>query len=217
MADVRQYTVRIADSEIERLRSKLSLASFPDELEGAEWDYGAPLSDVKRLSTYWKDRFDWKKAEYNINELPNRMVTIDIDGFDPLEIHFIHAAGANKAAIPLLFVHGCMCRLFKLRDKANSAYQGPGSFLEVSKLLPLLKQSEQEGGPSFHVVAPSLPNFGFSSRVKERGFGLGQYAETCHKLMLTLGYDEYVTQGGDWVSNCFTCLTFLGNLADIYK
>ncbi|PBP18696.1 hypothetical protein BUE80_DR010343 [Diplocarpon rosae] len=24
------------------------------------------------------------------------------------------------------------------------------------------------------------------------------YAETCHKLMLCLGYNEYVTQGGDW-------------------
>ena len=122
MADVRQYTVRIADSEIERLRSKLSLASFPDELEGAEWDYGAPLSDVKRLTTYWKDRFDWKKAEHKINELPNRMVPIDIDGCAPVEIHFIHAAGAHKAAIPLLFVHGCMCQLFELMNKANSVH-----------------------------------------------------------------------------------------------
>lgn len=37
-------------------------------------------------------------------------------------------------------------------------------------------------GPAFHVVALSLPNYGFSEGVKKRGFGLAQYAETCHKL-----------------------------------
>jgi pimeloyl-ACP methyl ester carboxylesterase len=47
-------------------------------------------------------------------------------------------------------------------------------------------------------VAPSLPNFGFSEGVKKRGFGYVQYAETVNKLMLQLGYDQYVTQGGDW-------------------
>lgn len=58
-----------------------------------------------------------------------------------------------------------------------------------------------EGGndqPAFHVIAPSLPNFGFSAGATKKGFGLPQYAETCHKLMLKLGYDQYATQGGDW-------------------
>lgn len=48
------------------------------------------------------------------------------------------------------------------------------------------------------MVAPSLPNFGFSGVVKRPGFGIAQHAETCHKLMRGLGYDQYVTQGGDW-------------------
>ncbi|KAF5026738.1 hypothetical protein F66182_1157 [Fusarium sp. NRRL 66182] len=72
----------------------------------------------------------------------------------------------------------------------------PGNFLEALKILPLLTESET--GPSFHVVAPSLPNFGFSDGVTKRGFSIPQYAETVHKLMLKLGYDKYVTQGGDW-------------------
>ena len=66
---------------------------------------------------------------------------------------------------------------------------GPGSFIEVTKLLPLL-QGDVES-PAFHVVAPSLPNFGFSSGLKKRGFALAQYAETCHKVMLKLGYEQY--------------------------
>jgi len=65
------------------------------------------------------------------------------------------------------------------------------------KLLPLLR-GDIPNTPAFHVVAPSLPNFGWSSGVKERGFSLEQYAQTCHMLMLQLGYDQYVTQGGDW-------------------
>ena len=66
---------------------------------------------------------------------------------------------------------------------------GPGSFIEVTKILPLLKGDGKS--PGFDVVAPSLPNFGFSSGVKKAGFGQEQYAETCHKLMLSLGYNEY--------------------------
>jgi hypothetical protein len=67
--------------------------------------------------------------------------------------------------------------------------------MEVLPILPLLAKS---GGPAFHIVAPSLPNYGFSEGPKKRGFAAAQYAETCHKLMLSLGYNEYVTQGGDW-------------------
>ena len=66
---------------------------------------------------------------------------------------------------------------------------GPGSFIEVKKLLPLL--SGKDGSPAFHVVAPSLPNFGFSDGVTKQGFCLPQYAEACHKLMLKLGYTNY--------------------------
>lgn len=55
-----------------------------------------------------------------------------------------------------------------------------------------------DDGPSFHVVAPPLPNFGFSDAVQKKGFSIPQYAEVVHKLMLKLGYDQYVTQGGDW-------------------
>lgn len=78
---------------------------------------------------------------------------------------------------------------------------GPGSFLEVSKLIPHLTSSSKSQNsaddgeyPVFDVVAPSLPNFGFSSESKNRGFGLDQYAEVCHKLMLKLGYNEYGMQ-----------------------
>ncbi|EKG19467.1 Epoxide hydrolase-like protein [Macrophomina phaseolina MS6] len=172
------YTVNVPDEALEILRNKLAVATFPDELGAADqWPYGAPLADVKRLAKYWQDGFDWRKAEAKINNLPNFKTQVEVKGFSPVDIHFVYQKSDSESAIPLLFCHGW-----------------PGSFIEVTKLLPLLKS----GSPAFHVVAPSLPNFGFSSGVKEPGFSLQQYAEVCHKLMVQLGYDEYVTQGGDW-------------------
>ena len=53
---------------------------------------------------------------------------------------------------------------------------GPGHFLEVEKMLPLLTANSPEH-PSFHVVAPSLPGFGFSEAPKKPGFKGPQYAE----------------------------------------
>ena len=66
---------------------------------------------------------------------------------------------------------------------------GPGSFFEIKRLLPLLNGDGDS--PAFHIVAPSLPNFGFSQGVTKRGFGVTKYGETCHKLMLKLEYNEY--------------------------
>ena len=53
---------------------------------------------------------------------------------------------------------------------------GPGHFLEVEKMLPLLTASSPDH-PSFHVVAPSLPGFGFSEAPKKPGFAGPQFAE----------------------------------------
>jgi hypothetical protein len=48
---------------------------------------------------------------------------------------------------------------------------------------------------AFHVVAPSLPGYGFSSAPKKPGFGIRQMAATMDELMQRLGYDRYVAQG----------------------
>ena len=183
MADINPFTISIPDSSLSDLYTRLSLARFPDELDDAQWDYGSPLADIKRLTTYWKDTFDWRAAEKKLNHLPHFTTPITVSGFTPaLQIHFLHQISPNKNAIPLLFVHGW-----------------PGSFLEATKILhPLSHPPAGSDHPAFHVVAPSLPNYGFSSGPKQKGFALAQYAEVCHNLMHKLGYTNYVTQGGDW-------------------
>jgi pimeloyl-ACP methyl ester carboxylesterase len=110
-----------------------------------------------------------------LNELPQYTTEIDIQGVGTYDVHFLHQPSDVKTAIPLLFAHGW-----------------PGSFIEVSKLLPRLVQGGDDF-PAFHVVAPSLIDFGFSSPSKKKEFGIGQQAEAFHKVMLALGYDEYGT------------------------
>ena len=131
------------------------------------------------MAKYWEEQFDWRAQETKLNEFPNFHRPIKVKGFGELDVHYLHQPSESQGAIPLLFVHGW-----------------PGSYLEITKMLPQLKQSTN--GVAFHVVAPSLPNFGWSEGVKKTGFGLAQYAETCDQLMQSLGYNKYVTQGGDW-------------------
>ncbi|KAJ7301612.1 Alpha/Beta hydrolase protein [Mycena albidolilacea] len=175
------FKISIPDEKLLLLRKKLELATLPDELDDSGWDYGAPLADVRRLIERWTNGYDWRKYEAELNaELPQFTRDIEIDGYGTLNIHYLHKRSDVEQAIPLLFVHGW-----------------PGNFLEARKLLPLLTK----GGdtfPAFHMVAVGLPGYGFSEAPKTKGFNPEKYAEVGHKLMLALGYQEYVTQGGDW-------------------
>src|SRR5262249_56739191 len=90
----------------------------------------------------------------------------------------------EKKALPLVMVHGW-----------------PGSFYEFHKIIGPLTDPVAHGGKAedaFHVVCPSLPGFGFSSKPKERGWSSQRMAEVIAKLMARLGYERYGAQGGDW-------------------
>ncbi|KAJ7726495.1 Alpha/Beta hydrolase protein [Mycena metata] len=175
------FKISVPSSLIDTLQQKLALTTLPDELEGAGWDYGVPLADVKRLVARWREGYAWRDHEAQLNaELLQFTRPISVDGHGTLSIHYVHQRSEVVGAIPLLFVHGW-----------------PGSFLEARKILPLLSKKSADG-PSFHVVALSLPGYGFSEAPSKKGFGVTQCAEVANKLMLALGYDEYVTQGGDW-------------------
>ena len=104
------FTITVPDKKLDLLRRKLELATFPDELENADWKYGVPLADVKRLTERWKNGYDWRKHEKELNdELPMFTRDIDIDGFGTLNIHYVHKKSTVTNAIPLLFCHGCQC------------------------------------------------------------------------------------------------------------
>jgi hypothetical protein len=100
------FKISIPQEKVDKLKTKLSLAELPDELEAAEWELGAPLADITRLTKAWHD-WDWRQAEEKLNKLPHYHTAIKVDGYDELDIHFIWQKSEVKNAIPLLFVHGC--------------------------------------------------------------------------------------------------------------
>ncbi|KAJ3551798.1 hypothetical protein NM688_g4504 [Phlebia brevispora] len=184
MSDEQTFTIAVPQSALDSLAQKLAQATLPSAAPESEneWDYGVPLKDVERLVARWKDGFDWKAAEAELNaSLPQYTRPIEVEGHGTFTAHYVHKKSEKANAIPLLFLHGW-----------------PGHFGEVRKILPLLANPTEVEAPAFHVVAPSLPGFGFSSAPTKKGFSGAQYAEFSNKLMLSLGYEEYVVQGGDW-------------------
>jgi len=181
-SEISPYDIAVPQRRLDLLHKKLALSieDLPNELEDADWDHGVPLPTIRHLLKKWQ-AYDWRATEASLNSLPSFHTSIPVNNFGPLDIHFVHQPSPREDAIPLLFVHGW-----------------PGSFLEAIPVLPGLTDPKDRNKPAFHVVAPSLPNFGFSEGPLKRGFGLQQYAETLHKLMRRLGYDRYATQAGDW-------------------
>ncbi|KAJ7832086.1 Alpha/Beta hydrolase protein [Mycena olivaceomarginata] len=164
------FKIAVPDALLDQLRQKLALVTFPDELEGAGWEYGVPLADVKRLVARWSNGYDWRHHEAQLNKLPQFTRPCA-----PAKLFFnVNHSNANSSLI-----------------------LGPGSFLEARKIVPLLSEKSADH-PSFHVVVLGLPGYGFSEGASKPGFDIAQYAEVGLKLMLALGYDEFVTQGGDW-------------------
>jgi len=151
MSSITPFKIAIADDRITRLKQKLALTDFPDEVTDEEdpWARGSPLSDIRRLAAHWEKEFDWRKAEAELNKFSQYTATIEVEGYGTHDIHFVHQPSTVKTAVPLLFIHGW-----------------PGSFIEVTKILPELVKGGQDF-PAFHVVAPSLVNFGFSSASKK--------------------------------------------------
>lgn len=108
MNTVRPFTISVPNSQLDLLNQKLQSASFPDELDAAGWDLGVPLDEIKRLTAYWRDSFDWRAKEKELNEnLHQLMVSVSVPGFAQLDIHCVHQKSPTPGAIPLLFLHGC--------------------------------------------------------------------------------------------------------------
>lgn len=102
-----------------------------------------------------------------------------------LKIHFIHTKDQTvktKNVIPLLLIHGW-----------------PGSVREFYELIPKLT-ARQKDDVSFVVVAPSLPGYGWSEGASIPDLGPTEMAIIFRNLMLKLGYQKFLVQGGDWGS-----------------
>ncbi|TVY54770.1 putative epoxide hydrolase [Lachnellula suecica] len=178
------FKINVPPSLLSFIHQRVSTARIPSgsiHPPGEEWAYGPPPSVMEHLKEYWSQKYDWRAVEARINS-HLKMFTLPIkEGTEEIEMHFVHHRSDREGAIPLLFQHGW-----------------PGSFLEVDKIIDLLTQSSDPNAQAYHVVAPSLPGFTFSSAPKSPSFDLQNIAAINNTLMQALGYSKYMVQGGDW-------------------
>jgi pimeloyl-ACP methyl ester carboxylesterase len=177
-AEIRPFRVEVSNEALDDLRDRLGGTRWPSEVPGAGWSRGVPLGYLKELAGYWRDGFDWRKQEAELNQVPQ--FTTEIDG---QRIHFLHVRSPEPGALPLIVSHGY-----------------PGSVVEFLDLLGPLSDPRAHGGDpadAFHLVIPSLPGFGFSTPVTEPGWAMARTTRAWAELMARLGYDRYGAQGGD--------------------
>lgn len=176
---IEPFNVTVPDATIQTLKTRLANARWPDQLPDTGWTYGTDREYLRTLCDYWRADFEWNAFERRCNAFDQ--FTTTLDGH---HLHFYHVQSAEPAARPLLLSHGW-----------------PGSVAEFLDIIGPLTDPVAHGGDAsdaFHVVAPSLPGYGFSGPTESRGVGVPAIAALFDRLMTRLGYDSYFAQGGDW-------------------
>jgi pimeloyl-ACP methyl ester carboxylesterase len=178
---VKPFRIDVPDEVLDDLRSRLARTRWPEAECVDDWSQGIPLQYTRELADYWANEYDWRSREAALNRFDQ--FTTEIDGLD---IHFIHQRSPHEDAFPVVITHGW-----------------PGSIVEFQKVIEPLTNPTAHGGraeDALHVVCPSLPGYGFSGKPARTGWGVEKIANAWDKLMVSLGYNRYGAQGGDWGS-----------------
>jgi len=172
---MRPFKIQISDADINYLKQRLANARWTSPTTQSGWEKGVPVDYLKTVADYWLNKFDWKKQEASLNQYPHFIT--EIDGQD---IHYLHIKSPRANAVPLMLIHGW-----------------PGSFADFTRVIEPLTNPEEPGQIAFDLVIPSIPGFGFSVPVKEKGYNMFRIAATFAVLMDRLGYQKFAVHGGD--------------------
>ena len=174
------FAPHIAEEILEDLWRRLDHVRWAPEIGNDDWRYGVNGAYLKELVAHWREGFDWRAQEAEINRFEHFKATLD-----EVPVHFIRQAGEGPKPIPLILSHGW-----------------PWTFWDLRHLIgPLSRPADFGGDPAdaFDVIVPSLPGFGFSSPLTTPGMNFWRNADLWHRLMTeVLGYPRYAAQGGDW-------------------
>jgi epoxide hydrolase len=178
-AEIRPFRIDVPQADLDDLRDRLARTRWPDELPETGWTRGVPLGYLKDLAAYWRDGYDWRKQEAELNQHPQFTTTID-----GANVHFLHVRSPEPDALALVLTHGW-----------------PGSIVEFLDVIGPLADPRGHGGDpadAFHLVIPSIPGYGLSGPTREAGWTTDRVAQAWAELMARLGYQRYGAQGGDW-------------------
>src|SRR6476646_3550015 len=170
---IQPFRIEIRQTDVDYLHHRLASARWPGDLPGVGWARGIPPGDLKELAEHWRTQYDWRSAEARLISNPPSITEIDRQ-----RIHFLHVRSGRPDAKALLITHGF-----------------PSSVAEFMHLIePLVNPA---AGQAFHVIAPSLPGYAFSTPLSAAGWSMGRTARAWAELMRRLGYERYGVHGGD--------------------
>jgi pimeloyl-ACP methyl ester carboxylesterase len=174
------FTIAIPEAVLTDLRERLAKTRWSGDFANPRWEYGTNRDYLKSLVDYWRQDYDWRKHEQEMNAFSHYQTTIE-----DVPIHFIHEPGKGPKPMPLILSHGW-----------------PWTFWDFHKVIrPLTDPAAFGGDPqdAFDVVVPSLPGYGFSTPLTKPGINFWRTADLWVTLMQeVLGYNKFAAQGGDW-------------------
>jgi pimeloyl-ACP methyl ester carboxylesterase len=182
-AAIEPLRIEYSAPDIADLRERLRRTRWAEREPVEDWSQGVPLAYLRELCEYWADGYDFAAAQDRLNAVPHFRTHVD-----GLGIHFVHARSPHPGALPLVLTHGW-----------------PGSIVEFLGVIDALTRPD-DPADAFHVVAPSLPGYGWSDKPTAPGWGVPRIARAWDQLMGRIGYGRYGAQGGDWGAMVTTSL-----------
>src|SRR4051794_41237338 len=126
------FRIGIAQPVLDDLRTRLQRTRRSRVLRNGGWDGGSDPDYLDELLLYWREVYDWRAQEHELNRLQHYVAHLG-----EANLHYVHETAGGSNSTPLLLLHGW-----------------PDSFLRYRKVIPLLTGTEsgEEHDPVFDVV-----------------------------------------------------------------
>jgi pimeloyl-ACP methyl ester carboxylesterase len=161
-------TIHVTTEVLDDLRRRLELTRWPVDAGFDDPAYGVPRGRLRELAEYWRDGFDWRRAEAAINAYEHRHVVVD-----GVPIHYMRAG--QRGRTPLILTHGW-----------------PWTFWHWSKVVDALAEDFEVIVPSLPGFGFSGPLTGRAD------VNFWKTADLWHTLMAeVLGHERYAAAGCD--------------------
>ncbi|KAK0611672.1 Alpha/Beta hydrolase protein [Immersiella caudata] len=150
--------------------------------------FGISRDWLATVQSEWTTNYSWIDAEAYLNSFPNFMINVTTtspENKQDFNLHFAALFSKNESAIPIILMHGW-----------------PGSWFEFAGVLDLLAAKYTPETLPYHIVVPSIPDYGLSTRPMDAEddaieLTMEGASEALNELMKELGFTKYVAEGGD--------------------
>ncbi|AEO60275.1 hypothetical protein MYCTH_2120346 [Thermothelomyces thermophilus ATCC 42464] len=185
------FSLHVPDADLNQLSSlvKTAVVGSPSFYnthgadDGPDYAFGMTRDWFTAAADEWVNKFDWRLHEKHWNSFPQFTinVTAPSDG-QVFNLHFAALFSRRREATPILFSHGW-----------------PSSWIDFVPMLELLTTKYTPRTLPYHVIVPSIPDYGLSTRsnLTRTELDFRKAAEALNELMKALGFNAYIAQGGD--------------------